>query len=327
LSFKKIIYGAFSLLFVAQTVYSQTENQYSLFEPADTFHRQRVNLAIGTAAVTYTGFSIALYNTWYKQFPREGFHFFDDWGEWNNMDKAGHIYSAYFQSAFCYKTTKWAGISEERSILTGALCAALFQSTIEVMDGFSSQWGFSLTDFGANLMGIGSFVTQQKTWGEQRILFKVSSTPNQYSIDPIFSTNGMESTSFRQRADQLFGSGYSEAFLKDYNAQTVWISANLKSFLPNSKIPTWLNLAFGYGSENMFGGFENQWVSDAGNAFVLNQERYKQFYLSPDIDLTKIKTKSPFLKTVLYVLNIFKIPLPTLEYNSLGELKWKWLFF
>lgn len=307
---------------MAQTVYSQTEKRYSLFEPADTFHRERFNLAIGTAAVTYTGFSIALYNTWYKQYPQEGFHLFDDWGEWNNMDKAGHVFSSYFQSAFCYKTTKWTGLSEEQSILTGALCATLFQTTIEVMDGFSSQWGFSLSDFAANTIGISSFVAQQKYWGEQRILFKVSSWPKSYS-----DFSDLEDFTVKSRAEELFGSGFSESFLKDYNAQTIWISLNLSSFAPNSTLPEWLNIAFGYGAENMFGGFENSWTTDNGDEYNIPLQRYNQYYLAPDIDFTKIKTKSPFLKTVLYVLNIFKFPAPTLEYNSLGEIKWKWLFF
>ena len=42
--------------------------------------------------------------------------------------------------------------------------------------------------------------------------------------------------------------------LKDYNAQTYWFSANLKSFFPEIKFTAWLNVAVGYGAEGMFGG-------------------------------------------------------------------------
>ena len=91
----------------------------------------------------------------------------------------------------------------------------------------------------------------------------------------------------------------------------------------DSKIPDWLNVAVGYGSENMFGGFENEWT--AGNeTYRLDNElypRYKQYYLGLDIDLTRIKVKSPFLKSVLSILNIFKLPLPAFEVNSQGKFK------
>jgi len=49
--------------------------------------------------------------------------------------------------------------------------------------------------------------------------------------------------------------------------------------------------------------------------------RYRQFYLSPDIDLTKIPTNKKWVATLLEVLNIIKIPMPALEVNTLGEVK------
>jgi len=48
-------------------------------------------------------------------------------------------------------------------------------------------------------------------------------------------------------------------------------------------------------------------------------DRYGQFIIAPDIDLTKLKVKSHFLKTLLRGLNIFKIPTPALEINTKGE--------
>jgi uncharacterized protein YfiM (DUF2279 family) len=237
------------------------------------------------------------------------------------MDKYGHLYTSYFQGVLCYKGAKWTGLSEDKAILTGLACGALFQTTIEVFDGFSTQWGFSWSDFAMNTAGLGTFYFQQKYWGEQRISLKVSSFPQSYSDDPITSLSGMSTTTFNQRATDLYGTGFAERFLKDYNAQIIWASVNLASFMgEDTRIPQWFNLAVGYGANNMFGGFENRW--NVGNEqFDLGpgEERYQQFYLGLDVDLTRIEVKNHFLRTVLNTVNIFKIPFPALEINTRGE--------
>jgi len=55
--------------------------------------------------------------------------------------------------------------------------------------------------------------------------------------------------------------------------------------------------------------------------------RYRSYYLALDLDLDKIKTRSKFLKTTFFVLNFIKFPLPTVEFNSLGETKFYPFFF
>lgn len=293
----------------------------SFFAPADTFNQKRFNYAVGISATTYTAFSIGLYQAWYKQYPQEGFHTFNDWGEWNKMDKVGHTYTAYFQGVLCYKGARWTGLSDNKSILVGAICGGLFQTTIEVMDGFSSEWGFSIADFGANVAGIGLFAAQQKYWGEQRIALKVSSYPKRYPDVSVTGSNGT-TLSLQDRADNLFGSSFAEKYLKDYNAQTYWASVNVHSFLPqDNKWPIWLNLALGYGADNMYGGYENQWTTE-GETFSLDDDMYPrihQYYLGLDLDFTRIKTKNHFIRGLFSIFNIFKAPSPAIEINSRGE--------
>ena len=131
-----------------------------------------------------------------------------------------------------------------------------------------------------------------------------------------------------KRADQLFGEPWYERMLKDYNAQTYWLSANLRSFFPKSKIPAWLNISFGYGSEGMFGGFKNQWIDQLGNDVVRNDiPRIRQYYLAPDIDFTKIPTRSKFLKTTFAILNAFKCPAPALMIDSKGNFRAYGIYF
>jgi hypothetical protein len=304
-----------------------SENK-SFFEPTDSFNQTRFFSALGFTTAVYSGFSIALYHTWYKEFEQESFHFFNDWNEWKNMDKQGHVYSAYFQTALSYKGAKWTGLSENSSILTGALCGGLFQTTIEIMDGYSSKWGFSWTDFGANIVGIGSFVAQQRWWGNQKLLIKQSVGFRDHPKTPIQASMGDGTTTLFDRSRDLFGSSSTARYLKDYNNQTYWLSFSPASFNEQTSWPSWLNVALGFGVENLYGGFENRWEEN-GAIFELDKDlypRYRQFYLGLDIDLTKVKTQSPFLKSVLSVLNIVKIPSPALEITSHGEVVFHFLY-
>ena len=279
-------------------------------------------MALGFGLGTYATLSTGLYFAWYKQYPQSSFHFFDDRGEWLDMDKAGHVYSAYFQSMICYQGAKWTGLSEQKSIMTGVLAAGLFQSTIEIMDGFSEEWGFSTADMVSNAAGISLFALQQNYWKEQRITLKISSLPESY---PSFAIAGDQGTviSSKERTNELFGNGYLESFLKDYNTQSYWASFHIHSFLPDgNKWPKWLNVAVGYGGENMYGGFSNTWTEN-GEVFQIVEDLYprtRQYFIGFDLDLRKIRTKSSFWNSILSAFNIFKVPSPTLEINSRGEL-------
>lgn len=311
-----------SILWVFILCLSGRLSSQSYLTPSDTLNKKRFNTALGFTAATYATFSVILYNTWYKKFDKSAFHFFNDADEWKQMDKIGHTHTAYFQSALWYKGAKWTGLSEQKSIFTGMICGTLFQSTLEVMDGFSSKWGFSIPDMAANIAGVSGFALQQHYWQDQRITLKVSSIPVTYSSDQIISESTSSTSSLLTRADQLFGANYFERFLKDYNAQTYWASLNVHSFLQKgNKWPGWLNIAVGYGAENMFGGFENRWSEDGQNfvADALKHPRYRQFYIGLDVDLPKIKPKNPFLKTIFSIINIFKIPSPALEINTQGN--------
>jgi hypothetical protein len=310
-----------AILFILLFSFSKAKGQRFL-EPTDTLNTLRFRSALTFSAVTYTGFAAGLYNVWYRKFDQEPFHLFNDLGEWNHLDKAGHFYTSYFQGVLCYKGARWTGLNKRKSMLTGMILGNIFQSTIEVMDGFSSKWGFSLSDMGANLAGIAAFGFQQHYWDEQRISVKISSIPVTYPTDLIFSSDGTRQTTLAARASELYGSNFFEKYLKDYNAQTYWLSFNMHSLLPEgNRWPAWLNLAAGYGAENMFGGFSNTWEKQGVlfSADDMKYPRYRQYYIGFDIDLPRIKTNKPWLKTLFSAVNIFKIPSPALEINTSGQ--------
>lgn len=272
-------------------------------------NNKRIKLVAAANIIGYGGTMIGLYSDWYKNYPQSSFHFFNDNNEWNQVDKVGHAYSAYIEGYGSMEMWRWAGVSRRKSALIGGLSALAYQSIIETMDGFSSEWGWSWGDMGANFMGVGLLIGQELKWNEQRIKFKFSFHRKEYG-----------SPDLDRRANSIYGSSLSERLIKDYNGQTYWLSGNLKSFLPESNLPAWLNISFGYGAEGMFGAVNNVGIDDNGNIFNRSDvARYRQYYISPDIDLTKIRTNSKFLKLVFGTLNAFKFPLPSLEYNSKGK--------
>lgn len=190
------------------------------------------------------------------------------------------------------------------------------------MDGFSDKWGFSVPDVAMNTAGIALFVGQEYLWEEQRLIMKVSSQRVDYPDARIYSRDGAEFVTHQERADNLYGTTFAQRYLKDYNGQTLWLSANIHSFLPNrktSKFPEWLNVAVGYGAENMYAGYGYAFSDDDGNNYVADRTlypRYNQGYLSLDIDFTRIPTKKRWLQTVFGVINFIKVPLPALEYSK-----------
>lgn len=281
-----------------------------LFAPSDTLNENRLIFATTTTTVGYGATLIGLNELWYKDYPRSGFHFFNDNASWLQMDKAGHGLTSYQLGRYGYEVMKWAGTSEKSAIWIGGNFGLLFLTSIEVMDGFSEEWGFSTGDALANAAGTALFIGQELVWGEQRMSLKFSYSPSSYAA-------------FRP---ETLGNGGMESILKDYNGQTYWLSVNPSSFSRkrNSFLP-WLNVALGYGANGMLGGDYNPCYNAAGD-LLPSTERYRQYFLSLDIDLSRIKTESDFLKTVFSVVGFIKIPAPTLEFSQ-DKLTWHWLYF
>jgi hypothetical protein len=223
------------------------------------------------------------------------------------MDKVGHMFSAYHMGSFGHNAMKWSGCSEKSKLFYGSTIGFAFMSVVEVFDGYSAEWGFSWADMAANATGTALFVSQELIWKEQR-------------ITPKFS---FHTTSYAPLRPNVLGSSLSEQLLKDYNGQTYWLSANVGSFFKSNKIPKWLNVAVGYGADGMLtGNAENSSINSS-----FDTKRTRKFYLSLDADLTKINTKSHFLRTFFAVFNTIKIPAPTLEISGLHEIKFHYLYF
>ena len=269
----------------------------------------------GVQVGLWGGTFYSLNRTWYANYPRSDFHLYNDWKEWQQMDKAGHAWSSYQISNHTSKIWQWAGLEKKKAIMIGSISGMAYLSIIEILDGYSDKWGFSIPDILANATGAGIYAAQELGWDEQRISIKLSYSPYRYGT-------------MTTRSNALFGSGDAEKVLKDYNGQTYWASINVKSFFPETQLPNWFNIAIGYGARTMLGGYENAWTTASGISINRSDiPRYKRFYLSADIDLARIKTKNKTLKTVFSLFNVLKVPAPTVEWNGLGKLKFHPMFF
>lgn len=272
--------------------FAQSEGQ-KFWKPSDSLNKARRNAVVISGVGLSTTSLIALNELWYDDFERSSFHTIDDIDEWYQMDKYGHVFSSYQLGRLGAESLAWGGVQKKDQLIYGAGMGLAFLTTVELFDGFSEEWGFSWSDFGANILGTGLYVGQELLWKEQRMTVKFSFHRTKYA---------------RMRPDKL-GENFGQELFKDYNGQTYWLSMNLDSFFKDANLPKWLNFAVGIGADGMLSG-----VNEA-NADFGEQDRYRQFYLSFDIDLTRIRTKSHLLKTVFSIVNVLKIPLPTFELN------------
>ena len=289
-------------MFVSSMQAQSKLNQF--LTPSDTLHKPRRNALViseaSIAAITLVG----LDQLWYADFERTSFQFNNDNNEWLQLDKYGHVFSSYQLGRIGAEALDWAGVSKKDQLIYGATLGFGFLTAVEVLDGFSAQWGFSWGDVIANASGTALYVGQELLWDEQRIALKYS-----------FSR-----TEFAAQNPSLLGNGLSEEFLKDYNGQTYWLSFNINSFLKTKFLPDWLNLATGFGADGLLTGSPD-------NVDFPNQNPFRQYYLSFDIDLTRIKTNSNILKSIFSVFNTIKVPMPTLEYNGENGFRLHYIYF
>jgi uncharacterized protein YfiM (DUF2279 family) len=290
---------------LSTSAFSQS-NLESFLQPSDSLNIPRRNAVYITELSLATISLIGLNQLWYSDYQQSKFHTINDNDEWFQMDKLGHVYSSYQLGRIGANALEWSGESEKKQLIYGSTIGFAFLTTIEVFDGFSEEWGFSWGDIIANASGTSLYVGQELLWKEQRVTVKYS-----------FHQTDLAS----QRPDKL-GKGFLEEVFKDYNGQTYWLSTNIHSFFKESKIPNWINVAIGYGAEGMLTG-----NMKSVNNLITSTQRRRQFYLSLDVDLTKIKTNSHVLKSLFDVLNVIKVPFPTLELDGKNGLKAHLIYF
>jgi len=290
-----IFYRQFSTAWLTYLLFFALASQAQV-QPLDSLQpvnkKRLTGLVIGSG-VAYTGTMIGLSQVWYSDYSKESFHFFNDANEWKQVDKVGQFYTAFQLSYIGSEALQWTHLPKKKSDKIGALAGFIAMSGIEVLDGFSAGYGASATDLIANATGSAFYLGQSLLWNEVRIYPKFS-----------FHKTGYPALA----SDDLLGSTTAEQLIKDYNGQTYWLSADLDKFM---RFPKWINIAIGYGAEDMVHAQDSQ-NQEAG------YDPYRQFYLSVDVDLTAVRTRSKFVKGLLFFANMIKLPGPTLSFSKKG---------
>ena len=274
------------------------------FIPSDSLDKGRRNAVYAGYALGVTAGYAGLYHLWYSQKGFADFRFHNDIGDWLQMDKVGHMASAYQMGEYGIRLLRWAGVEERRAVWQGGAAGLLFLTGIEIFDGFSPGYGFSWGDKGANVLGAAMLVSQELLWQEQRFRLKFSYRPSPYAV-------------YRP---ELLGRSLRESWLKDYNGQTYWLSFSPGSFGEGGLIPDWLCLSLGYSGGGMTGGSRNPEFNGAGDRLP-EFTRYRQYFLSLDVDLTRLEPRSGVLRTLFSAFGFIKIPFPALEYNSVDGMR------
>lgn len=255
------------------------------------------SILLSSQGILFSGFTYEMSQHFFTKVPISDFKISHDIKTWRGMDKISHGFGSYQMIEFFFELNKWAGFNNNRALNLAALESILFSTTKEYLDGRIKVAGWSWNDILMNTTGNSLFYLQQKFFDRQFIKFKFS----------------YQNSHIQYYYPSVLGSSWENYWYKDYNGQTYWLTTSIGSLkLSKNKWLKPLGISFGYGVNNLIYEYNNR---------NINLERYSEYYLGLDIDLTQIETKNKILKNTLLLINKIRLPLPKLELNSKGILK------
>jgi hypothetical protein len=278
------------------------QSKTPFFKNADTLNKKRFVAVNATSLLALYGSYHYINNAWWAD-SKKTFHF--DGGGSNiaqafdfgrdaiyakSLDKIGHFYGARITSDIFARGIRWSGKTEAQSLLWGGLLGTAVQGFIEIKDGYSPTWGFSVYDW----MGgsLGSFYPYFQSKSK---LLKAVDRKDNYYYD------------FIKRESN---------FQDDYMNSTFWLTYNPHRYKPSSKWPKWLGISVGLGVDHTL---NNYYINMPGGTSDWGKGGY-EFYLAPDIDFKGLLPKKPFWQTLAHVLNYIKVPTPALRLSRNSKL-------
>ena len=173
-------------------------------------------------------------NHWWKD-SRGPFHFEDDWGYAANIDKVGHLVGGYYVSYFTGEGLMLCGFNWRDATIYGALFGFVYETIVEIEDGYSARWGFSFSDLIADVLGRAFYIGQYYYPFLQNFTFKYM-----YHSKTMWSD-------LRDSPGLL---------LSNHDANSFWIATNVYNILPRNFRKFWfsgINLTFGFQIEGIDG--------------------------------------------------------------------------
>lgn len=239
----------------------------------------RLGLVLGTAVGVFTAAHFQQYSSWWKG-ELTKFHFKDDFNQVLGADKFGHAYFSFLISDLLGKSLKWAGVEKSSAFIWSGIGSLLFQTYVEVEDGFRPSLGFSVSDEVSNIIGAFLPYVREKFDVFKVVNFKISMFPS-----------------------EKFKAGAHRFIVDDYESLYFWFSFDVSKILGVKFLKFWafdfFDLAVGYSVKKI------NWDGSGE----------REIFLSIDYDLTKIPVNVWILKQIFNVLNYYHLPAPALRLN------------
>lgn len=252
----------------------------------------RLAIVTGTAAVGITAVHLYQQNAWWKE-HRTSFHFREDLVYASNVDKIGHLYGASVMTFLFSRALRWANLSEGGSLVWGATGATLFQTYVEIEDGFSEYWGFDRVDFAADVIGAWYPVLQHYVPPLKNVQLRFSYFPKDAGAASAIP-------------------GQTKTIIDDYEGQTFWLTVTPHTLLPEGHRwwPDFLGIAVG--------------VAVRDN---ISPDRYLAWYVAPELDFRYIIPRdTEFLRVLGEALNYLHLPMPAVRVGP-GKAVWYGVYF
>ncbi len=253
------------------------------------------NLAIlgGVYAGAFVFLDIYQRHAWWSD-QRGGFHFEEDWVSALQSDKAGHAFGGYMASYLMSEGLMSSGFSWNAATIWGGIFGCIYQTYVEVNDGFAREWGFSPSDWYFDAIGPTFFLAQHYVPALQNITPKWQYVPTKWLNEPQIVRPS--------------------TFIDDYNSSTFWWSVNVYNILPENLkrywLP-WLNVAVGYGADAVDA------VKDPNQP--PDQLSQRRFVIGLDYNLVRLlPSGGSFWNWLRQGLNFLKLPSPAIEFGPGG---------
>jgi len=222
-------------------------------------------------------------------------------GQWTYyLDKGGHFYGTYMPSYLMSEFLMTAGFSWDMSTILGSIFGLCYTGYVEILDGYSVGFGFSPTDFYADIAGSSFFLAQHY------VPFLQNFTPKFQYVKPSWIGE--------------LNRKPSESFIDDYSSQTFWMSVNVHNILPksiNKYWPKWMELSFGYAVYSLCDPTSYKGYNcDPKRSFPISDYGWgnRKFLIALDYNLIQLIPDTwNFPNWVRQGLNYFRWPSPVLE--------------
>ncbi|MHC1737374.1 MAG: DUF2279 domain-containing protein [Ignavibacteriaceae bacterium] len=247
---------------------------------SDPLYRQTdTEMLVKMGLVYSAGWGIIHYykqRSWWQS-DKVPFHWYFDWDYAESIDKVGHFYGATMLAHAFGAGLEASNVELSRRVWYASALALLFQTYVEIEDGFAPEWGFSPPDMACNVLGAFYPVLQY--------------------YEPFFYNFQVKMSYFPVHLNKVSPqTGRKHIFIDDYEGQKYWLTAKVHKLLPEEISAYWpriLNLAFGMGVSHLRGVHGTQ-----------------DFYVALDIDTEEIPLHGEFWQFLKRTFNYIHLPMP-----------------